>query len=136
MTSPARAAVEAALSAIAEAETTDSIGTLSGASSTAKDAVGMVQAALERRDVAAKDLAFETAHGDARKPRPTSASDVDVSPEDDSESAGTSVGEGGEKGGKGEVADEEEEPTKEPESARRTRNNPVASHSHMSHLLW
>ena len=59
--------------------------------------------------------------------------------------AGTGLAGGGGGGGSssssssstsGGVFQDEAEMTKEPESARMTRDNPAASHSHMSHLLW
>ena len=117
--SPARSAVEAALAAIAEAETA---GPPTEATTAAYDAVGMAQAALDRRYAAASDVG--------------AASDASQGEE------GTAAGQAA--GGVGGSSDsdrrdtfqDEAEMTKEPESARMTRDNPAASHSHMSHLLW
>lgn len=115
MTSPARSAVEAALSAVAQAQVaTPADGATAASSAAAQDAIGMVQAALDRRDAAAAELSAILPEDPA----------VAVSAADDSPSGGDAP----------EV--DQEESTKEPESARWSRNNPAASHSHMAHLLW
>lgn len=116
--SPARSAVEAALSAIAEAET---VGPPTAASTAAYDAVGMAQAALDRRYAAASDVGgtSDASKGKGGAPAGKAAGGV-----------------GGSSSGSSSVFQDEAEMTKEPESARMTRDNPAASHSHMSHLLW
>ena len=129
MASPARSAVEAALSAIAEAETADPP---TAASTAAYDAVGIAQAALDRRYAAASDIgvASDASHGEDR-----TATGQAAGAGSSSSSSSSSGGGGSSGGGCNEVLDEAEM-TKEPESARMTRDNPAASHSHMSHLLW
>ncbi|CAB1102748.1 unnamed protein product [Ectocarpus sp. CCAP 1310/34] len=109
VTSQARSAVQAALSAVAEAQAT-APAAATASSTAAQDAIGMVQAALDRRDSAAVELGAK------------SSEDTQVAAE-----AAVLTSRGGEESGDG---------TKEPESARWSRNNPAASHSHMAHLLW
>lgn len=114
----ARSAVQAALSAVAEAQAAAPAAT-TASSTAAQDAIGMVQTVLDRRDSAAVELGA------------ASSEDTPVAAE---AAALTSRGDGGvssigEEGGDGTG-------TKEPESARWSRNNPAASHSHMAHLLW
>lgn len=119
VSSQARSAVEAALAAIAEAETA---GPPTEASTAAYDAVGMAQAALDRRYAAASDVGAAS----------------DASQGEDGAAAGQAAGGVGGSSGSGssDILQDEAEMTKEPESARMTRDNPAASHSHMSHLLW
>lgn len=126
MTSPARSAVQAALAAIAEAQTATSAGTTAASSAAAQDAIGMVQAVLDRRDLAAAELGVVSSDDTPGAVTPDSMS----SPGDES---GGSV-----EGGPSHDSDSSVQPelTKEPESAHWSRNNPAASHSHMAHLLW
>ena len=79
-----------------------------------RDGTSATQTALQRRDSVAADLGAAADDG-----------------------ASARAGRGG--AGSGLDADDEgrEEPlSKEPDSARTTRNSPAASHSHLSHLLW
>ncbi|CAN0022771.1 unnamed protein product [Ectocarpus sp. 4 AP-2014] len=116
VTSQARSAVQAALSAVAEAQAA-APATATASSAAAQDAIGMVQAALDRRDSAAVELGAASSED-----TPVADEAAVLTSRDDG-----SVSGGGEEGGDG---------TKEPESARWSRNNPAASHSHMAHLLW
>lgn len=125
MTSPARSAVQAALAAIAEAQIATSASATAESSAAAQDAIGMVQAALDRRDSAAAELGVVSSD-DA----PGAVTSNSVSPRDESGGAA----EGGSSDGGG--GSDQQDPTKEPESAHWSRNNPAASHSHMAHLLW
>lgn len=121
VTSPARSAVQAALAAIAEAQTATPAGATPESSAAAQDAIGMVQAALDRRDSAAAQLGVVSSDDTADS----------VSPRADGDAAGVGSSDGGD------GSDQEgENLTKEPESAHWSRNNPAASHSHMAHLLW
>ena len=135
MASPARSAVEAALSVIAEAKTA---GPPTAASTAAYDAVGMAQAALNRRYAAPSDVGVasdasqgggDAATGQAADSGGGNGSSSSTSGGGGSSSSSSSSTSGG-------VFQDEAEMTKEPESARMTRDNPAASHSHMSHLLW
>lgn len=136
--SPARAAVKAAQAAVArEGKASPS----SPSAAEARKAIDMVQAALGRRDEAAANLALPV----AKSPSATGekvARGVDVNHFSAVEATAT----GGELpvgrdlaevagAGNGGYAFDEE-PTREPESALRTRNNPAASHSPLAHLLW
>ncbi|CBN76462.1 methylase-related [Ectocarpus siliculosus] len=116
VTSQARSAVKAALSAVAEAQAA-APAAATASSTAAQDAIGMVQAALDRRDSATVELGAESSED-----TPVAAETAVLTSRGDG-----SVSDGGEEGGDG---------TKEPESARWSRNNPAASHSHMAHLLW
>lgn len=125
VTSPARSAVQAALAAIAEAQTATSAGATAESSAAAQDAIGMVQAALDRRDSAAAELGAVSSDDSPGAVTPNSASPRDTS---------SGAAEGGPSDGSD--GSDQEDPTKEPESAHWSRNNPAASHSHMAHLLW
>lgn len=127
MTSPARSAVQAALAAIAEAQTAPPAGATAASSAAAQDAIGMVQAALDRRDSAAAELGVVSS-GDT----PVAITPEPVSPRD--ESGGTA--DGGLSGG-GDSSDQGELVV-ESEAAQRSRTKPAAPHSHinMAHLLW
>ncbi|CAM9884756.1 unnamed protein product, partial [Scytosiphon promiscuus] len=127
VTSPARSAVQAALSAIAEAQTAAD-APAADTSAAAQEAVSMVQEALDRRDSAAAELAAVSSDGTP------SVAGVETPPQGKGISLGGSDGDGGEETTETSVAAKES--TKEPESARWSRNNPAASHSHMAHLLW
>lgn len=107
----------AALSAISQAEIGDAP---TAASTAAHEAVAMVKEALDRRESAGIDLGVE--HDES----PTTVAD--------SSEGDLAIGQSA--GGNGGDLYYEEELTKEPESARVTRNSPAASHCHMSHLLW
>eukprot|EP00903_Cladosiphon_okamuranus_P016720 g15412.t1 len=120
VTSPARSAVQAALAAIAEAQKATTTDSITESSTAAHDAIGMVQAALDRRDSASAELGVVSPDG----------SPDSVSSRDD---GGSATGGRALDGGGG---SDEERSTKEPESAHLSRNNPAASHSHMAHLLW
>ena len=135
MASPARSAVEAALSVIAAAT---NAGPPTAASTAAYDAVGMAQAALNRRYAAPSDVGVasdasqgggDAATGQAADSGGGNGSSSSTSGGGGSSSSSSSSTSGG-------VFQDEAEMTKEPESARMTRDNPAASHSHMSHLLW
>lgn len=126
VTSPARSAVQAALAAMAEAQTIADPATAES-SAAAQDAIGMVQEALDRRESAAAEL--KAVASEETPP----ASEVDTPPPGKDVSSGSSGSGGGEETG---IAVAVKESTKEPESARWSRNNPAASHSHMAHLLW
>ncbi|CAM9176309.1 unnamed protein product, partial [Ectocarpus fasciculatus] len=119
VTSQARSAVQAALSAVAEAQAAAPAATTASATA-AQDAIGMVQAVLDRRDSAAVELGAGSSED-----TPVAAEAAALTSRGDS-----SVSGGGEEGG------DETRNNKEPESARWSRNNPAASHSHMAHLLW
>lgn len=115
VTSPARSAVQAALAAIAEAQSAAPAGAPGASSAAALDAVGMAQAALDRRDSAAAELGAVSS--DDTPPRDESAGPAGGGPSHD---------DGSNQHGR----------TREPQSAHWSRNNPAASHSHMAHLLW
>lgn len=128
--SPARAAVQAALAAVAGEETATP-PTPSGIA--AREAISMVQAALERRDSATTGLGAS-----ARDPP---AAGADSSSDNVGSSTGNSADVGGVAtafGGGGGVGegDFDEEVTREPQSALRTRNNPAGAHVPLAHLLW
>lgn len=108
--------MQAALSAVAEAQAA-APAAATASSTAAQDAIGMVQAALDRRDSVAVELGAASSED-----TPVAAEAAVLTSRGDG-----SVSGGGEEGGDG---------TKEPESARWSRNNPAASHSHMAHLLW
>eukprot|EP00752_Nemacystus_decipiens_P001247 g1246.t1 len=125
VTSPARSAVQAALAAIAEAQAATPAGATAESSAAAQNAIGMVQAVLDRRDSAASVLGFVSSDDTLGAVTPDS-----VSPR---EKVSGTVEDGTPDGGDG---SDQEDPAKEPESARWSRNHPAASHSHMAHLLW
>ncbi|CAM9184177.1 unnamed protein product [Pylaiella littoralis] len=127
VTSPARSAVQAALSAVAGAQTAAPAAT-AVSSTAAQDAIGMVQAALGRRDsAAAEDGGVVTS-----EVAPLAAATADSpSPLDDDR--GCAGNDARSPGGDG---SDEMQSKKEPESAVWSRHNPAASHRHMAHLLW
>lgn len=125
--SPARAAVEAALAAVAGEETTSP----TSSSTEAREAIGIVQAALSRRDSAAEDLGTTVPSDEsAGRDGPGHVGGVDTG----NMEVAITPGKVGERQTGGEIRDEE--PTKEPDSALRTRNNPAGSHVPLAHLLW
>lgn len=117
--------MEAALEAVASEEAT----ALTTSRDAARDAISMVQAALGRRDSAAYEL--ESSRSDPCENSDPSAGDISASVV-----GVATTDEAGHESTRQKSSDMDDEPTTEPESARRTRNNPVASHSHLAHLLW